>query len=68
MKQICENKSDSMHFSAGRVVGKVGVEPPIPAVSTRPDIGMMGVEPPTPRQDFSNDLCLGCKQIGNEVI
>ena len=27
-----------MHFSAGRVVGKVGVEPPIPAVSASPDI------------------------------
>ena len=61
-----------MHFSAGRVVGKVGVEPPIPAVSASPDIGMVGVEPSnlqlTPRHDFSNDLCLGCKQIGNEVI
>ena len=34
-----------MHFSAGRVVGKVGVEPPIPAVSASPDIGMVGVEP-----------------------
>ena len=45
MKQICENKSDSVHFSGGRVVGKVGVEPPIPAVSASPDIGMVGVEP-----------------------
>ena len=27
------------------VVGKVGVEPPIPAVSASPDIGMVGVEP-----------------------
>ena len=45
LKQICENKSDSMHFRAGLVVGKVGVEPPIPAVSASPDIGMVGVEP-----------------------